>query len=195
MHRPSTLLAAFLSLIAPSLTSFPDTSLLPRQGGCATPGFVPCNPPGSTGSLGVPPIAFNGGGSGFWSSLQSAATGWNPMLKREIEDGLMERQSGGLCCRPAPVQCLYTKDQGVPFCYVSLSISSFSLVLSSLYSLLPLRHANIHTRPRPQPASTSPTAPTPSLPTAPTTAPTAPLSTTKRDSIPSPTVPVAPLPR
>ena len=149
MQSPFVLLAFLLSLFSMSLASIPEdvsfpaeASLLPRQSLCQTPGFVPCNPPGSAGSIGVPPAAFNAGGSGFWSSLQSAASSPIQKVKREIEGGLEERQSGGLCCRPAPVECLYTKDQGVPFCYVSLLFpSSPSKYLTSIVD--PRHHPNV----------------------------------------------------
>ncbi len=117
MPVPARFVLATLSFLLPIPLAFASdlANLLPRQWVCNTPGFVPCQPLGSAGSVPVPPVAF--GDSNFWGSLQSAASSPIQKIKREIEGDLVERQSGGLCFRPAPVECLYTKDQGVPFCY------------------------------------------------------------------------------
>ncbi|PMD21170.1 hypothetical protein NA56DRAFT_749087 [Hyaloscypha hepaticicola] len=97
---------------------------------CVTAGYVPCLVPGSGGAVAPPPISpygggsFGGGGSGFWSSIQGVAS--SPIQKRDLdtrspaEDGYdgyteIEKRQNSLCCRPAPVECLYT--DGIPFCY------------------------------------------------------------------------------
>jgi hypothetical protein len=96
---------------------------------CVTAGYVPCLVPGANIPVAPPPLT-PFGGSGFFSSVSSAAGDPIQVGKRsfekdsELADGYtsIEKRQNSLCCRPAPVECLYT--DGVPFCYVSHPISS-----------------------------------------------------------------------
>ena len=90
--------------------------LVARQNGCVTPGYVPCNAPGSYSAPSPPPDAFVG--SGFWSSIDGAAS--DPIQRKrdlERETSLVAGQNN-LCCKPGN-QCLVVTDDNVPFCYVS----------------------------------------------------------------------------
>jgi hypothetical protein len=105
---------------------------------CVTSGYVPCLVPGSTSAAAPPPLepvggviggGIGGGGSGFWSSVSGVATDGIQFggddSKRSLDDGplldayaVLEKRQNSLCCKPSPVECLYT-DDNVPFCYVS----------------------------------------------------------------------------
>ena len=107
-------LLTLFSLTVPPLANAAD-KVLEERGECVTAGAVPCNPAGSVAGATPPESAF--GGSGFWGSLEGAAS--TPIqVKREVRRDLVERQNA-LCCRPAPVECLVIEEDDVPFCYVS----------------------------------------------------------------------------
>jgi hypothetical protein len=108
------------------------SSALLTSAQCNTAGYVPCLVPGA--NVAVPPPAltpFNTGtggssvvgGSSFWSSVNGAAG--DPIQVKKAKRfavgvdsaGTLEKRQSSLCCRPAPVECLYTQ-QNVPFCYV-----------------------------------------------------------------------------
>ncbi|MCJ1370335.1 hypothetical protein MMC20_001548 [Loxospora ochrophaea] len=112
--HPRVLVLLALPLLPLSVSSTNDVVLTSRQSTCNTAGFVPCNPQGSSDSFDVPSAAY--ASSDFWSSLDSAAADPTQRVKREIRNELAARQNA-LCCRPAPVECLFTQDDGVPFCY------------------------------------------------------------------------------
>ena len=170
---------------------------------CATPGYVPCFPAGSSSSAGgIAPSDF--GDSGIWDSLQGAASDpiqkekskrgspvlTNPVERRALGDRLAARQNA-LCCAPDPDKyCLLLTDGNIPFCYVSLlMIPTLCFQLSSVQRKKPLgwlahaccnfAHLCNPYRIQPRPATSSQMNPTATSATAPTTPPTAPLSTSK----------------
>lgn len=109
MKRPTFIAAFTLSLVARNNAQ------------CVTPGYLLCMPAGSQLG-GVPSDSFDD--SAFWSSLQTVAS--LPIGRRALADGLVERQNS-LCCSPDPdVECLVTKEDNIPFCYVS-ALRSFLL--------------------------------------------------------------------
>lgn len=97
---------------------------------CVTAGWVPCLVPGASVAA-APPVlspygggSFGGGGSGFWSSVSGAAS--DPIQRRSLVEAReasplldgsssIEKRQNSLCCRPAPVECLYADN--IPFCY------------------------------------------------------------------------------
>ena len=136
------MLSLFAQKLFPCLFILSSTiHVLPVLSQCSDPDFIPCPPNdssdlgGDDSSGGATPSLSSGIGEGFASPADSPPIDSSAMDAIDGDDdddeggSFKTKRQAGLCCSPAPVQCLVL-DNDLPACYVS-----FFLIFHGAYLL------------------------------------------------------------